>query len=147
MTQTPSQEDNDPVRGKQGLAGLEAMRNSRLGAREMLFIAIFSSLFVLFHNGKILAAEGSPAGLVQAALRTELNGPSEVRKARLDEALRVDSEFAPARWQSGFVRWQDAWFSVDEIAARASQDKTLAAYRKMRDDMIDTADNQRALAQ
>ncbi len=128
------------------LTGNLAMNYSRLGACAMLAIALCSSLLVLFDNCIILAGEDSPAVLVKEALRSELKGPSEVRTARLDEALRVDSEFAAARWQSGFVRWQNAWLSVDEIAALASQDKTLAAYRKMRDDLIDTADNQRALA-
>ncbi len=146
MTQTQFQGHNDLVRGKTGLARLLAVMNFRLAARAMLSASLVSSLLVLFDNGKIIAAEGSPAGLVKEALRSELDGPSEVRKARLDEALRVDSEFAPARWQSGFVHWQDAWLSVDEVTARTAQDKKLAAYRKMRDDLIETADNQRALA-
>ena len=33
------------------------------------------------------------------------HGPSEVRGELLRQALVLDPNYAPARWQSGFVRW------------------------------------------
>ena len=102
--------------------------------------------------GLLLAAtktsenSSTPAGLVKAALQSELDGPSDVRKSLLDEALKRDPNFAPARWQSGFVRFDNEWLKVDEVAKRATSDEQLSAYRKQRDALIDTADGHRALA-
>jgi hypothetical protein len=89
----------------------------------------------------------SPERLLQTALESELAGPSELRRSLLMRALAIEPDFAPARWQSGFVRWQGQWHSPDEVAELASADKTLAAYRRFRNPMVDTADNQRALAE
>ena len=88
----------------------------------------------------------TPAELVTAALKTELDGPTEQREALLREALARDPDFAPARWQLGFVRWDDEWLALDEVAKRASGDERLTEYRKRRDRMIDTADAHRQLA-
>jgi hypothetical protein len=89
----------------------------------------------------------SPERLVQAALESEIGGPSALRKNHLVRALAIDPDFAPARWQAGFVRWRGQWHSPDEIAELASADKTLAEYRQLRDRMVDTADNHRVLAE
>jgi tetratricopeptide (TPR) repeat protein len=95
---------------------------------------------------KLPASDASPAELVTAALRTELEGPSDQRKTLLDQALTLDPDFAPARWQSGFVRWDDQWLTLEEVADRAGEDKRLAAYRQRRDAMIDRADDHREMA-
>jgi len=85
--------------------------------------------------------------LVQAALESECGGPSAARKQLLKQALAIDPDFAPARWQSGFVRWDGQWQSLDVVARMASTDKTLTEYRRLREGMIDTAANHRALAE
>jgi len=90
--------------------------------------------------------ETTPAGLVQAALRSELDGPSENRKSLLDQALKLDPNFAPARWQSGFVKWDDEWRTFEQISRIVKGDEQLAEYRKRRDALVDTADSHRALA-
>lgn len=87
-----------------------------------------------------------PAALVQAALKTELAGPSDQRAALLKQALDRDPNFAPARWQSGFIRFDNEWLKVDDVSRRARDDQNLATYRKKRDAMVDTADNHRELA-
>lgn len=84
--------------------------------------------------------------LVQAALRSELTGPSELRTELLSEALANDPDYAPARWHSGYVKFDGEWIKVDEVPRKARANESLAAYRKLRDGMIDTADNHRALA-
>ncbi len=88
----------------------------------------------------------TPAELVTAALKTELDGPSEQREALLREALDRDPGFAPARWHLGYVRRKGKWRAVDEIASPAAEDKRFGEYRRRRDSMIDTADQHRALA-
>jgi hypothetical protein len=95
---------------------------------------------------KLPAATATPAELVTAALQSELDGPSTVRAGLLSDALARDPSFAPARWQSGFVRFDGSWVKVDGVPQRAAADKKLTAYRKLRDAMVDTADNHRVLA-
>ncbi len=95
---------------------------------------------------KLPAATATPAELVKAALQSELDGASSLRATLLSDALARDSNFAPARWHSGFVRIDGDWVKVDDVPERAASDKKLTAYRKLRDAMVDTADNHRALA-
>jgi hypothetical protein len=107
---------------------------------------------LLFSRDCTIAAEANlptsagPDGLVTAALKTELDGPTEARKQLLDEALRRDPDFPPARWQSGFVKIGGQWTKLDDVPARARSDQRLAEYRQKRDALIETADNHRALA-
>ena len=91
-------------------------------------------------------ATPSAAKLVEQALQSELTGASDQRAALLKRALELDPNYAPARWQSGYVKVDGNWLSLDEAASRAAADPQLAAYRKRRDALIDTADNQRELA-
>ncbi|HEX3727393.1 MAG TPA: hypothetical protein VHV08_14165, partial [Pirellulales bacterium] len=87
-----------------------------------------------------------PATLVKTALVSEVNGEPAERSALLQKALDRDPDFAPARWQSGFVHWDGQWLRPSEVPARVRGNDQLAAYRKLRDAMVDTADNQRELA-
>ena len=82
-------------------------------------------------------AHGAPVGLA---------GPSDLRATQLAAALARDPNFAPARWQSGYVKHDGKWKTLDEIAASVATDKQLAAYHKKREGLIDTADNHRELA-
>jgi hypothetical protein len=88
----------------------------------------------------------SPIALVQQALATELDGPSDARQELLTQALALDADFGPARWHSGFVRFEGQWLSPAEVAQRSAGDKRLADYRKRRDAMVDTAEQHRELA-
>jgi len=88
----------------------------------------------------------TPANLVRAALKSELGGPSELRNTLLDEAIKLDPNFSPARWQSGFVRWNGDWLTIGQVATATQADPQLTAYSKQRDEMINTADNNRSLA-
>jgi hypothetical protein len=91
-------------------------------------------------------ATPTAAGLVEQALRSELAGDGDQRAVLLKQALELDPNYAPARWQSGYVKVDGSWLSLDEAAQRAAADPQLAAYRKRRDALVDTADNQRELA-
>ena len=83
---------------------------------------------------------------MRAALESELGGPSEVRDELLKQALARDPNYAPARWQSGFVRWDGQWLTAEQVAQCAASDRLLAAYRQRRDAMVDRADDHRELA-
>ena len=121
-------------------------RSSVWAARVVVVLFFLAAASRLQAETKIPDASAPPAALVKAALESELDGPSELRHTLLEQALKRDPNFAPARWQSGFVRWDGGWLHVDEVPKRVVDDKSLAEYRKRRDGMVDTADNHRALA-
>jgi len=123
-----------------------AVRALLLGSRAALCCAVSCGLLAVSLAATNTPEPHTPAGLVKAALESELAGPSDVRNRLLGQALKADPNFAPARWQSGFVRFGDQWVKVDDVPKHTADDKQLAAYRKMRDGLIDTADNHRALA-
>ena len=97
-------------------------------------------------DAKLPDADARLADLVKAALESELGGPSETRKSLLDDALKLDPNHAPARWQSGFVRWDGEWLKFDEIAKIAASDEKLLAYRYERDILLYARDGHRQLA-
>lgn len=111
-----------------------------------LAMLLLGPMCVMAADATLSTGSAEPADLVKAALRTELDGPSESRKQLLDEALARDPDFAPARWHSGFVRFDGQWLKVEDVPRRARGIEHLADYRKLRDKLIDTADNHRALA-
>ena len=90
------------------------------------------------------AADAKPDALVRGALETELQGPSATRQSLLTEAVEVDGNFAPARWQLGFVRLNNQWRSIDDVPGSA--DGKYAAYREKRAGLSDFKEDQRALA-
>ncbi len=110
-------------------------------ARVGLLAAVCLAPAVLLADGS--DSQPSPQNLVRAALRTELAGPSDSRKSLLNQALKIDPGFKPALWQSGRVRWDDQWLTLEQAARQADEDPTWAAYRKLRDEMIDSADGHR----
>ncbi|MEX2112210.1 MAG: polymorphic toxin-type HINT domain-containing protein [Pirellulales bacterium] len=115
---------------------------ARAAAAALLFIpAVLSAAEI-----KVPSTDATPAELVNAALRSELDGPSDLRKTLLDRALALDPSYAPARWHSGYVRWDDDWLTLSEIVQRTSIDKRLNGYRQRRDTLVDTADSHRELA-
>src|SRR3954471_10117134 len=63
-----------------------------------------------------LGSPATPELLVARALQAEANGEPEQRKALLDQAIADLPGFAPARWQSGFVRSEAGWLSIEEAA-------------------------------
>ncbi len=125
------------------------MRSLLSGTRRVFWAALGIGLL---HAARLSADDtapdqnASPADLVRAALRSELNGSSQVRQTLLADAVRRDPDFAPARWQLGFVKWDGQWQTLEHVAKTVKVDKQLAAYRAIRDELVDTADNHRTLA-
>ena len=68
------------------------------------------------------------------------------RTPLLYEALSLDPNCEQARWQLGYVRIGREWVKVDDVPKQVTDDAQLAAYRRRRDALVDTADNQRAMA-
>jgi hypothetical protein len=114
--------------------------------------AIFACVALSFLRGSPFSpaatpvVDVSPAKLVLAALESELAGSPQDRARLLAEALAIDPNFAPARWQSGFVRIGDEWIKIDDVPKRVAGDSQLTAYQKLRDSLVDTADHHRELA-
>lgn len=78
---------------------------------------------------------GSSKGLVQAALVAELNGNRERRSDLLSRALARDPNFAPARWQAGFVRVGERWLTVEAATSDARRVGLVSRYREWRDEV------------
>ena len=66
--------------------------------------------------------ERAAAQLVEQALQAELAGDTRLRRALLDEALRVNPAYSPARWQSGQIFFDGCWRNVGEVSDLVTQD-------------------------
>ena len=58
--------------------------------------------------------------LVEHALEHEASGEVSSKQTLLAEALKQLPDFAPARWQSGFVKLDNRWTKVDEAPQAAA---------------------------
>lgn len=74
----------------------------------------------------------SAADFVQAALEAESTGNGADRAQYLKEALLQDPNYAPARWQSGYLQSHDKWLTIAEVAAQYREDTRLAGYQQFR---------------
>jgi hypothetical protein len=93
---------------------------------------------------RLHASDATPDALLHEAIETELRGPSATRQSLLAEAVERDANFAPARWQLGFVRLNNQWLSIDDVPS--SVDGQYAAYRTKREGLSDSKEDQRMLA-
>ena len=82
--------------------------------------------------GPSLEAQRTARRLVEHALQYEAAGQLSRKQTLLDEALQAVPDFAPARWQSGFVKVDHHWTKVDEVPPPAAK-SPLATYRQIRD--------------
>ncbi|MHB0960237.1 MAG: polymorphic toxin-type HINT domain-containing protein [Pirellulaceae bacterium] len=78
------------------------------------------------------------ADLVQAALQAEAEGDAAKREALLREALDKDPNYAPARWQSGYVRLNDAWVSLAASENAHSVDPRVTEYQQVRKSLAES---------
>src|SRR5262249_619933 len=62
----------------------------------------------------------SAPGLVRAALDAEVRGDVAARAKLLNDAIAADPDFAPARWQAGFVQQNKEWLTLQQAAERSS---------------------------
>jgi hypothetical protein len=86
------------------------------------------------------------AEMLQAALRCEIDGSNLERNRLLQSALEQVPNYAPALWQSGYVRHGKRWLKYDELPQLLADDQRLGAYEQKRDSSPDTVDGQLTLA-
>lgn len=86
------------------------------------------------------------AALVEQALESELSAANEQRETLLQEALETSPDYAPARWQAGYVHAGKKWLKLADLASELSRDSHLTAYRLARKKHDDSAASQLDLA-
>jgi hypothetical protein len=89
-------------------------------------------------SGFDVQEELTAADFVQAALQAEGQGDAAHRAQYLKEALDLDANFAPARWQSGYVERDEKWLSIAETNRLAQADTRLAEYDKVRTSLAES---------
>lgn len=124
--------------------------------RESVFVSycvILAGLQFLSTN-EVKAAEpvppranaGAAEKLVQAALTAELASQNGERRQLLLQALTADPEHAPARWQSGYVKFDGRWLTIEQVAAVAGSDAVRKQYAELRAKTVDDVAGQLKLA-
>jgi hypothetical protein len=76
--------------------------------------------------------------LVRAALKANLASDASQRDELLRQALAIDPEYAPARWQSGQLKFGGKWRTLQEIEQIVSADPRWAEYAELRRSAADT---------
>ena len=69
---------------------------------------------------------------VQSALRSEISGTDAERNELLRLALEQVSNFPPAMWQTGHVKYGNQWVKHDEVPEILAEDRRLPQYRHRR---------------
>jgi Pretoxin HINT domain len=93
-----------------------------------------------------LAPNDQALQLVQRALLAEADGKPDDRATFLQQALSIAPDFAPAHWQSGEIRTDNQWTSIDDAVKHDAHSAKLDEYRKLRDQAGETVDDQLNLA-
>jgi Pretoxin HINT domain len=86
------------------------------------------------------------AQCVRAAIAAEVRADRAERDRLIVEALRAAPDYAPARWQSGQVRYGDQWMTINAAVEKGGQDELLGQYRKLRSLYEKNPEGQLALA-
>lgn len=87
------------------------------------------------------------AVLVQEALDADAAGHATLRHNLLAMAIEADPEFAPARWQTGQIKFEGEWKNVAEIGEQVSGDPRWDEYRERRRALTGSVDEHMALGQ
>lgn len=72
-------------------------------------------------------------GALREAIGQETIGDMPQRESRLDKLISLNPDFAPARWQRGFIKTADGWQHIDELANSNSTSSSEVVYRNLRD--------------
>lgn len=120
----------------------------RWGVRRALLIGAFL--------GALLAGIGAAAAertsekatsLVRQGLAAGVAGNADEREQALAAAIKLEPDFAPARWHKGFVERDGQWTRFAEAQRDPEEAKTLVEYRRVRDAAVaDRAEAQLELA-
>lgn len=91
-------------------------------------------------------AEKQAAELVRQGLKAEVDGNLPERKRALAQAAELAPDYAPVRWNQGFVEHDGKWAKYAEMHAPPGEAKALEEYRRLRGTYADRADAQLELA-
>ncbi len=72
------------------------------------------------------------ASAVREAIAQETIGDTKQRDAMLDDVLAAAPDFAPARWQKGFVETRAGWQHIDELMHERALSSRDTIYRNLR---------------
>jgi hypothetical protein len=75
---------------------------------------------------------------LREAIGKESIGEVEARDASLDKLIEGNPDFAPARWQRGYIKMPGEWQHIDELANSDSETGQDVAYRNLRQKTPDT---------
>ncbi len=84
---------------------------------------------------------------VTAALQAEAEGDFLARQRLLQSAENCAGDCPELKWQSGYVKVNDTWLSIDDCVAKVNDSKSLAEYESRRLQLADTLQNHLSLAQ
>src|SRR5262245_29834613 len=109
------------------------------------FVLLASLLLVLADPLALTAAESgdavhsAAAVAVREALQREIYGSAAARRELLDEAVDSEPEYAPARWQLGYVKdAKRGWLAHNEFLKTPKVAAALARYERQRTATPDT---------
>ena len=91
-------------------------------------------------------AKQQAAELVRQGLEAEVNGNLRERKRSLAKAAEIAPDYAPARWNQGFVEREGKWTHFAEAKISPEEAVALEDYRRIRGTYADRADAQLELA-
>lgn len=90
-------------------------------------------------------AEQAVGELVDEALFREIYARDRQRDQLLGQALKQSPNFAPARWHSGQVRFDNRWVKIDDVSGLTRSDKLYREYLGVRPQYADTVAGHRRL--
>ncbi len=111
---------------------LHRSRLSRYSSRALLTACAVCSLVTQMLAAPSVEEKRTVRRLVDHALQYEADGQTSSKQTLLDEALKQLPDFAPARWQSGFVKVDNRWMKVEDVPQPAAK-SAVATYRQIRD--------------
>ena len=98
----------------------------------LFFAASVAPLCAIAASPDAAESNEEAANLVRSALQFEIRGDAEYRRVMQDLAISRFGDYAPARWQAGYVRDGDAWRTPSEVAALRARDERLTEYAQQR---------------
>jgi hypothetical protein len=85
-------------------------------------------------------------GALREAIGQETVGDVSERDSTLDDLIGRNPDFAPARWQRGYIKTSDGWQHIDELASPNSTSSLQITYSTVRDKTPDDVAGNLALA-
>lgn len=122
------------------------MKPSFAALRGMVLLPAIAGLMLTTTSATEPDRPRTAGEMVEVALRLGIEGDHADRRELLESALEQMPDYGPARWHSGYVRYDDAWLKFDELPDLTAGDQRLSDYRRLRKDTPETVAGHLALA-